>query len=106
MKTSKELFKKMSVSSIISSAQGSWKYQRAYRIADYVVTALDDGRVVFCSVGMSGKYSEPQLRRYGLSELVKLRGGLHYKPVTRKYAMECIGSASVRALESRGFIFK
>ena len=66
---------------IVTSEMGSWKWQNAYRIATYEARAGVDGVLRWWSVGRSGKYSDPQLRRYGYSDRL-MWGGIHRKALT------------------------
>ena len=91
--------------SIVSSEQGSWKWQNAYRISTYQAHLTPDGRVLWRSIHRSGKYSFPQLFRSGRWQRSPHHGGLNHKPVSRREAISAVGISRVRALESRGWKF-
>lgn len=66
---------------ITTVPQGSWKWQKAYAVKEYRLTKLKSGKVAWqTSADITGKLSEPQLRRLGYSELAY--GTLHNKPAT------------------------
>ena len=69
------------VKRITAVPQGSWNGPKAYGVKEYRLTKLKSGRVVWqVSADITGKLSEPQLRRLGYSELAY--GTLHNKPAT------------------------
>lgn len=41
----------------VTSAKGSWKYQDAWRTAYYEAVRAKDGRLLWISIGRSGKYA-------------------------------------------------
>jgi hypothetical protein len=68
------------IKQIVTSQMGSWRWQKAYRIAEYAPRVTCDGRVILRSISRSGKYSWPQLRRAGwISALGSNVGSLHNK---------------------------
>ena len=74
----------MKTKRIVTSAKGSWKWQDAYRISTYEARVLKNGKTCWVSINTSDKYSEPQLRRCGYSDLP--HGSLHHVPLTRDEA--------------------
>ena len=70
----------MKTTRIVVSEQGSWKWQKAYRISEYIAHVSKDGRLLWKLSYKSSKYSMPQLKRAGLDTLK--HGGLHNTPVT------------------------
>jgi len=88
---------------IVTTQRGSWKWQDAFRVVDYRARLLPDGRVLWESMGNTGKYSEPQLREMGFSNL--LHGSLHNKPVSAEKAIESIGARMVQKIEENGWNF-
>lgn len=69
---------------IVTSAKGSWRWQDAYRISTYEARVLKNGKTCWVSVSTTGKFSIPQLKRHGYSDLQ--HGSLHHKPLTREEA--------------------
>jgi hypothetical protein len=67
------------IARIVTAEQGSWKWQKAYRISTYRPHVTRDGRVILRSSRTTlGKYSWPQLRgsalvRYGVGSLHNAR---------------------------------
>ena len=88
---------------VVTSQMGSWKWQAAYRVTWYKAHLAQNGKVVWRSIGIGRKYSEPQLKRLGLWDLV--HGGLHNRPVCRHDAIRTLGIGLVRSIESRGWSF-
>ena len=59
--------------------QGSWRWQKAYAVKEYRLTKLKSGKVVWqASADVTGKLSEPRLRRLGYGDL--RYGDLHNRP--------------------------
>src|SRR5438105_4550104 len=66
---------------VVSCPRGSWKWQNAYRVVSYRMHRTRDGRMVWKSYArLTGKLSEPQIRRNGYGNLPV--GSLHHKPVS------------------------
>ena len=89
---------------IVTSQQGSWKWQEAYRVSWYEARLTDDGRVLWDSVGQSGKMSQPQIDRDNSLDDVEY-GSAHNKPVRRVDAVKCIGERDVKRIENHGWKF-
>lgn len=70
----------LTVQAIVTRQRGSWKYQDAYGISTYAPKQTKTGKWVWEQVGTRGKWSAPQLRRNGLSDLP--HGGKHHRPMT------------------------
>lgn len=67
------------ITSIVSVAKGSWRWQDAFVVAGYRPTInKGNGQVVLRSVIHSRKYSSPQLRKAGLNAEIKFRGSLQF----------------------------
>lgn len=66
---------------IITCPRGSWRWQDAFRVAEYAPRQTKDGRWVWENVGyLTQKASAPQLRRWtSYGDLP--HGGLHNRPV-------------------------
>ena len=89
---------------IVTHPRGSWKWQDAYVIAEYVPVALNSGKIVWKSVGHSNKFSKPQLRSMGLWDNLH-HYSLHMKPVNKKDIIETVGNTVVYDLENSGLFF-
>ena len=95
---------------IVTCPRGAWRWQDAYSISRYRARLARDGRVMWYSVERCGKWSEPQLRRYGIVDgIVPVQGtrygSLHHRQVWRDEAVRQIGDAQVRILETYGLKF-
>lgn len=67
----------MTAQRIVTSQRGSWRWQKAYRIATYAPSIGRDGVIRWWSIGRSAKYSLPQLVRNGSWGMQ--HGSLHRK---------------------------
>ncbi len=88
---------------IVTAPRGSWKWQDAYRVAEYRPRKCKNGRIVWESFSRSGKYSLPQLSKSEYADLP--RGSLHNWPVSRRFAVSEMGIARVTELEDSGWEF-
>ncbi len=69
----------MRLTRVVTTPRGSWRWQQAYRLATYAPAQTRRGRMVWRRVEASGKISEPQMRRCGITAT---HGGLHMRRVT------------------------
>lgn len=69
------------VSRIVSSPRGSWRWQDAYRIATYAPSRTKDGRWIWQSIGSGPKLSMPQIRRNPRYAGLAV-GSLHHRPIS------------------------
>lgn len=77
----------MTTERIVTSQMGSWKWQDAYRIATYEAAAGKDGKLRWWSVGRSGKWSQPQLKKQGYWDSIPY-GSLHRKELSVEEAAQ------------------
>jgi len=89
---------------IVTSAQGSWRWQKPYRLAWYKAVLAKSGIVRWESVGRSCKLSWPQIKKSGYDKAYKI-GSLHHVKVTRDEAIREIGVRKVKEIEMRGWKF-
>ena len=98
--TNRELLSRIDTSAIVTTPQGSWRWQKAFRVASYeAAERIGDGVVVWRSVEQGRKRSINQLPA-GLPA-----GSLHNCPVRRADAVAAVGESRVRRLEGSGFRF-
>jgi len=57
---------KREVTTLVTRPRGSWKWQDAFAISTYQLTVGHMGEAIYKFVGRSAKFSEPQLKRYGI----------------------------------------
>ena len=88
---------------VVTAPQGSWKWQKPYRVVEYRARKCANGKICWFSFSQSGKYSEPQLTEYGYANLP--RGSLHNQQISRQFAVSQMGVARVAGLEGSGWEF-
>lgn len=89
---------------IVTASQGSWRYQKPYRLAWYKAVLAKSGSVIWVSVGRSHKLSWPQIKKFGYDKAYRI-GSLHNKKVSLDEAIREIGLRKVREIEMRGWKF-
>ena len=98
----RDMIREIKTSTIVTAQRGSWRWQDAYKVAEYRARE-NDGYLVWYPVRHSGKMSMPQLRAAGLAHL--RRGSKIGRTVTREEAAWCIGWSGVAQLERSGWKF-
>jgi hypothetical protein len=105
----KALAGRISKKRIVTEGRGSWEWQDAFRVATYVATLMDDGRILWKAAYHGPKLSAPQMY-HNIAKGGRLMaewgmGSLHNAPVPFSYAVACIGKRATSRIEQHGWKF-